>query len=170
LQAAIILERRYDGAMVRILCALLLAAAPLFAAAQDAVPPEVAHAVPAEVAHAVPAEVAHAVREVVQAQLDAFLHDDAERAFELATPAIRKAFGSAENFLEMVRSSYAVVYRPKSVVFETPLLADGQVIQPVRLSDTEGRGWIAVYPMQRQPDGSWRTNGCQLRRLAGQET
>jgi hypothetical protein len=151
LQAAIIPERRYDGAMVRILCALLLAAAPLFAAAQDAVPPE----------------VARDVREVVQAQLDAFLHDDAERAFELATPAIRKTFGSAENFLEMVRSSYAVVYRPKSVVFEAPLLADGQVIQPVRLSDTEGRGWIAVYPMQRQPDGSWRTNGCQLARLAG---
>jgi hypothetical protein len=154
LQAAIIPERRYDGAMVRILCALLLAAAPLFAAAQDAVPPE----------------VARDVREVVQAQLDAFLHDDAERAFELATPAIRKTFGSAENFLEMVRSSYAVVYRPKSVVFEAPLLADGQVIQPVRLSDTEGRGWIAVYPMQRQPDGSWRTNGCQLARFAGTET
>jgi hypothetical protein len=151
LQAAIIPERRYDGAMVRILCALLLAAAPLFAAAQDAVPPE----------------VAREVREVVQAQLDAFLHDDAERAFELATPAIRKTFGSAENFLEMVRSSYAPVYRPRSVVFEAPLLADGQVIQPVRLSDTEGRGWIAVYPMQRQPDGSWRTNGCQLARLAG---
>jgi hypothetical protein len=159
LQAAIIPERRYDGAMVRILCALLLAAAPLFAAAQDAVPPEVAREVPAE--------VAHAVRAVVQAQLDAFLHDDAKRAFELATPAIRKAFGSAENFLEMVRSSYAPVYRPRSVVFEAPLLADGQVIQPVRLSDTEGRGWIAVYPMQRQPDGSWRTNGCQLARLAG---
>jgi hypothetical protein len=24
--------------------------------------------------------------------------------------------------------------------------------------------------MQRQPDGSWRTNGCQLTRLAGTRT
>jgi hypothetical protein len=151
-------ERRYDGAMARILRALLAALLvlpvtfmPRFAAAQQAVPPE----------------VAREVREVVQAQIDAFLHDDAQRAFELATPGIRQTFGTAENFLEMVRNSYAVVYRPKSVVFEAPQLVDGQVIQPVRLSDTEGRGWIAVYPMQRQPDGSWRTNGCQLARLAG---
>lgn len=146
------------AAMARILCtlplALLVTLTPLFAAAQQAVPPE----------------VAREVREVVQAQLDAFLHDDAPRAFALATPGIRKTFGTAENFLEMVRTSYAVVYRPKSVIFETPQLVDGQVLQPVRLSDADGRGWIAIYPMQRQPDGSWRTNGCQLARLAGQAT
>ena len=69
----------------------------------------------------------------------------------------------------MVRSSYAVVYRPKSVLFEAPVLIDGEVVQPVRMTDAGGRGWIALYPMQRQPDGSWRTNGCQLGRLAGQE-
>jgi len=134
-----------------LLLALLAGLAPLRAAAQDAVAPE----------------DARAVRAVIEAQLDAFLHDDAERAFALATPGIRKTFGSAENFLEMVRNSYAVVYRPRSVVFEAPLLLDGQVLQPVRFSDADGHGWIAVYPMQRQPDGSWRTNGCQLARLAG---
>ena len=32
------------------------------------------------------------------------------------------------------------------------------------------RAWLALYPMQRQPDGSWRTNGCQLVRRAGTET
>jgi hypothetical protein len=134
-----------------LLLAPLLALAPLCATAQQAVVPE----------------DARAVREVIEAQLDAFLHDDAPRAFALATPGIRKVFGTAENFIEMVRQSYAAVYRPKSVAFETPQLIDGQVLQPVRLSDGEGRGWIAVYPMQRQPDGSWRTNGCQLSRLAG---
>jgi len=140
--------------MVRIFVTALLALAPLFAAAQQALPPE----------------VARAVREVVQAQLDAFRRDDAPGAFALATPGIRETFGNPENFLEMVRNSYAVVYRPKNVVFEAPLSIDGQVVQPVRLSDGEGRGWIAVYPMQRQPDGSWRTDGCQLARLPGQET
>lgn len=140
--------------MTRFLAALLLALAPLFAAAQDAVSPE----------------DARAVREVIQAQLDAFLHDDAPRAFALATPGIRRTFGSPENFLEMVRNSYAVVYRPKSVVFEAPQMVEGQVLQPVRFSDADGHGWIAIYPMQRQPDGSWRTDGCQLARLAGQAT
>jgi hypothetical protein len=112
---------------------------------------------------------ARAVREVIEAQLDAFKKDDAARAFSLATASIRERFGSADNFLEMVRSSYAVVYRPRSVLFETPVLIDGEVVQPVRMTDAEGRGWIALYPMQRQPDGSWRTNGCQLGRLAGQQ-
>lgn len=110
------------------------------------------------------------MREVVAAQLDAFRRDDAARAFSLATPAIRRSFGTPENFLEMVRTSYAAVYRPGSVFFESPVTVDGEVVQPVRLTDSEGRAWIALYPMQRQPDGVWRTNGCQLMRLAGLAT
>jgi len=140
--------------MVRFLGALLLSLAPLLACAQDAVPPE----------------DARAVREVIEAQLDAFRRDDAVRAFSLATPGIRATFGDAETFMDMVRRSYAVVYRPKSVAFEAPLVIDGEVVQPVRLTDADGSAWIALYPMQRQPDGSWRTNGCQLARLAGTRT
>src|SRR6266568_716441 len=90
---------------------------------------------------AVPPEDARAVRAVIEAQLDAFRRDDAARAFSLATPGIRATFGDAETFMDMVRRSYA-----------------------------EGRGWLALYPMQRQPDGSWRTNGCLLERFAGTQT
>ena len=140
--------------MLRLLCAALLALAPHLAAAQTAVP----------------AEDARAVREVIEAQLDAFQKDDAERAFALASPGIRLAFGTPENFMEMVRTSYPVVYRPKKVIFEAPAAFDGQVVQPVLMTDDEGQGWIALYPMQRQPDGSWRTNGCQLGRLTGRQT
>lgn len=147
-------EGRYDSAMAAILRTFLLALVPLIASAQGAVSPA----------------DAKAVRAVIEAQLDAFRRDDAARAFSLATPGIRETFGSAENFLAMVRASYAVVYRPKSVLFETPQLIDGELLQPVRLTDAEGRGWIAIYPMQRQPDGSWRTNGCQLARMAGTAT
>ena len=141
-------------AMSRFLGALLLAFAPHFAPAQDTVPPE----------------DARAVRAVIQAQLDAFRRDDAERAFSLATPGIRATFGDAETFMDMVRRSYSVVYRPSSVAFEAPLVIGGELLQPVRLTDAEGRAWLAIYPMQRQPDGSWRTNGCELARLAGTQT
>ena len=139
--------------LLRALCALLLAVAPLLVAAQGAVSPE----------------DARAVREVIEAQIDAFRKDDAARAFALATPGIREKFGSPENFMDMVRSSYAVVYRPASVAFGAPVAIDDQIVQPVRMTDAEGRAWLAVYPMQRQPDGSWRTNGCQLGRLSGQQ-
>ena len=144
--------------MVRKLAAPFLAAllsfASLFAAAQQAVPPE----------------DARAVRAVIEAQLEAFRRDDAAQAFSLAAPAIRERFGDAGTFLDMVRVSYAVVYRPQSVKFVAPLMVDGELVQPVHLTDEQGSDWIAIYPMQRQPDGSWRTNGCQLARLAGTRT
>jgi len=136
------------------LLAALLAFASPFAAAQQAVP----------------AEDARAVRAVIEAQIEAFRRDDAAQAFSLATPSIRERFGDAETFLDMVRDAYAVVYRPQSVNFEAPQVVDGELVQPVHLTDAQGRAWIALYPMQRQPDGSWRTNGCQLTRLAGTRT
>jgi hypothetical protein len=136
------------------LLAALLAFAPFFAAAQKAVPPE----------------DARAVRAVIEAQIEAFRRDDATQAFSLATPDIRERFGDAATFLDMVKTSYAVVYRPQSVNFEEPMLLEGELVQPVSLTDAQGHAWIAIYPMQRQPDGSWRTNGCRLARLAGTRT
>lgn len=113
---------------------------------------------------------AKAVRQVIEAQLDAFRHDDAARAFSYAAAGIREMFGSAEAFLKMVRTSYAVVYRPRNVVFEPPERVGEDLLQPVILSDADGRGWIALYPMRREKDGSWRINGCSIGRLGGQET
>ena len=113
-------------------------------------------------------EDAAAIRAVISEQLDAFARDDGPHAFALATSGIRERFGSPELFMEMVRTGYPVVYRPKSVRFEKPAMVDGEVIQPVRMTDADGESWIAFYPMQRQPDGGWRINGCQLERLRGQ--
>jgi hypothetical protein len=135
------------------ICTLLLAFAPVIANAQ-----------------AVSAADAAAVRKVIEAQIDAFRKDDAARAFSYATSGIRLTFGTAENFMEMVRDQYPAVYRPRSVDFDAPVpLGDDELVQPVRLTDTEGRSWLALYPMQRGADGIWRTDGCQLRRI-GQET
>jgi hypothetical protein len=137
------------GKVVRRLLAALALLVPLAAAAQI-----------------VSREDAAAVRKVIEAQIDAFRKDDARRAFSYATSDIQLTFGTAENFMHMVRTQYAVVYRPQSVAFEAPVpLADDQLIQPVRMTDGEGRAWLAVYPMQRGADGVWRTNGCQLRRF-----
>lgn len=143
----------YAHAMRLALCAFFLMLAPLCAGAQ-----------------AVSREDASAVRRVIEAQIDAFRKDDGVRAFSYATPGIRMTFGTAENFMEMVRTQYAVVYRPRSVEFDAPAFAGpDDIVQPVRLTDGEGRAWLALYPMQRGSDGVWRTNGCQLRRI-GQET
>lgn len=38
----------------------------------------------------------------------------------------------------------------------------GEVVQQVQVTDRAGGVWLAYYAMQRQKDGSWRTNGCHL--------
>jgi len=103
-----------------------------------------------------------AVRGVIEAQLAAFASDDAEKAWSYASPGIQQTFGSAETFIAMVRASYPVVYRPASVAFLAPQRIDGELYQGVRMTDAEGRGWLAIYRMQRQGDKSWRIDGCQV--------
>jgi hypothetical protein len=112
---------------------------------------------------------ARAVRAVIEAQLEAFQRDDGPRAFSYAAPGIREAFGTPEKFMAMVREQYAVVYRPRSVSFEEPLMAGEDLVQPVRITDGDGHAWMAIYPMAKQPDGSWRINGCHLARLPARE-
>src|ERR1041384_5187484 len=89
----------------------------------------------------VPAADARAVRAVIEAQLEAFRRDDAPRAFSYAAPGIRESFGTPEKFMAMVREQYAVVYRPRSVSFEEPLMAGEDLVQPVRMTDGSGHAW-----------------------------
>lgn len=105
---------------------------------------------------------AKAVRAVIEAQLAAFAADDGPRALSYAFPDIRKRFPAPEGFLEMVRKSYPVVYRPRSVGFLEPELEDDEVFQAVEMSDANGVLWIAIYRMGRVEDGSWRIMGCRV--------
>lgn len=110
------------------------------------------------------------IKAVISAQIEAFRRDDAEKAFSLASPGIQETFGTPEKFMDMVRASYRPVYRPASVTFLELLVNEGAVVQSVQLSDATGTLWLALYPMQRQEDGSWRTHGCQLVKLSSVST
>ena len=112
---------------------------------------------------------AQAIHAVITEQLDAFTRDDAQHAYSLASPEIRAQFATPAAFIAMVRASYPVVYRRKTVQFENPVVIGGETIQPVRMTDVEGRIWLALYPMQREANGGWRINGCQLARAPGVE-
>lgn len=104
---------------------------------------------------------ARAVRAVIEAQLDAFKRDDAKRAFSYATASIRSMFENPDNFLRMVKAQYPMVYRPANVAFGEVRMIDGQLTQTVVFTDSENQRWLALYPMQRLPDGkTWRIDGC----------
>src|SRR5277367_6208135 len=74
-----------------------------------------------------------AIRAVVEDQLAAFQRDDGMAAFALASPNIREQFGSVGNFMEMVRTGYQPVYRPREVVFGAVTVTDGRIVQRVLL-------------------------------------
>jgi hypothetical protein len=108
-----------------------------------------------------PEDVAE-IRAVINRQLDAFRRDDAQQAFALVSPDVQQAFGTPERFLDTVRVSYRVVYRPSAVAFLGLTVIGQDAVQQVQLTDRSGSVWLAFYAMQRQRDGSWRTNGCHL--------
>ena len=107
---------------------------------------------------------ARAVRGVVESQLDAFARDDPVRAFSFAAPPIRRMFQTPERFMAMVRQAYPVVYRPASVTFLKPERIDGVTILVVRMTDSDGAPWLALYRMTREADKSWRIGGVELSR------
>ena len=103
-----------------------------------------------------------AIRAVINRQIDAFKRDDARGAFALVSPDVQEAFGTPERFLDVVRVSYRAVYRPAAVSFLGLTVIGGDAVQQVQLTDRAGGVWRAYYAMQRQKDGTWRTNGCRL--------
>jgi hypothetical protein len=103
------------------------------------------------------------IQRIISDQIAAFEAGDADRAFAHAAPGIASKFGDAERFMRMVREHYAPVYRPRAVEFLELREDQGQPTQMVLVVDQQGDAHIALYPMQRQDDGSWRIAGCFLR-------
>lgn len=112
---------------------------------------------------------AQAIRDVIRSQIEAFRRDDGEAAFALASPAIRARFGTAENFMRMVRDGYPPVYRPRAYRFLELSLRDGHPLQKLALIGPDGFAVLAIYPMVKLEDGSWRTDGCYLMPLESKD-
>ena len=105
---------------------------------------------------------AAAIRSVISGQIDAFRQDDAAGAFAFASPSIQGLFGTPAGFLAMVQHSYLPVYRPGSVDFTALRTDDGSTVQDVEVIGPDGLAYTARYTMEKEADGSWRIDGCQL--------
>ncbi|MBD0385140.1 MAG: DUF4864 domain-containing protein [Nostoc sp. C3-bin3] len=107
------------------------------------------------------------IRSVIEHQLAAFQKDDTQGAFAFASPAIQAQFGTPENFIRMVKISYPAVYRPRSVFFEEITTIQSNITQPVLLLAPDGVPLRALYFMEKQPDNTWKINGCFLVSVEG---
>jgi hypothetical protein len=103
-----------------------------------------------------------AAQTVIRSQVEALGRDDAATAYSFAAPAIRDMFPQADIFMDMVRQSYAPVYRHKSFEFGEARVSGGQIAQRVHIIDAEGVPWEALYTLEQQPDGSVKIIGCVL--------
>lgn len=103
-----------------------------------------------------------AIEQVITSQLEAFRHDAGDAAFGLASPKIQSMFGTAPNFMAMVRQGYPPVYRPRSFEFEQLVTIDDRIVQRVMIIGPDGAPALALYTMEQEPDGTWRIDGCAL--------
>ena len=103
-----------------------------------------------------------AIESVIREQLAAMKAGDSAKAFAQAAPAIRQQFGTAENFLAMVRTGYGALIAARYTEFLEGAVVEGNVIQPLRLIASDNTVQVALYTMQKQPDGRWKIAGCVL--------
>ena len=103
-----------------------------------------------------------AIQQVIQGQLNAFQRDDAAGAYAYAAPNIRRLFPTADVFMGMVRNAYPPVYRPKQAEFSELALREGELVQEVELVGPDGKPVLALYSMEKSPDGRWLIASCIL--------
>lgn len=103
-----------------------------------------------------------AVRDMIDGQLRAFESSDAQGAWKHVSPGLKAQFGTPERFWEMVKQGYQPVIAPRSVQYGEFGIYDGAPAQWLELRARDGNTYPALYLLEQQPDGSWRTNGCLL--------
>jgi hypothetical protein len=107
-------------------------------------------------------KAAQAVTLVVQSQLHAFAEDDAETAFSLATESTQNLAQTPNDFLNVIKQRFTPIYRHRHALFSEPEIIEGYALQVVQLIDHDNLVWIAIYEVEREADGTWKVDGCQL--------
>ena len=110
------------------------------------------------------------IRSIISGQLQAFLSDDAQKAFSYAAPSIKEKFKTPKKFLKMVRRYYFPIYRPRDFEFRPIQMVDDKIIQPLAVIGPSGVQEIVLYVLEQQPDHSWKIGGCIMVNGLGEET
>jgi hypothetical protein len=103
-----------------------------------------------------------AIRTVISSQLKALLAEDDSAAFAMSAPDVRRQFGTAQAFGEMVREGYPVLLRNQSTAFLEASVIGEDVVQPLRIVNRDGSVVVALFSMERQSNGDWRVYGCEI--------
>ncbi len=114
-------------------------------------------------------EVKH-IESAVRGQIQALAARDAGRAFDHPTPALQGYFADPRTFLQTLAQQVQPMVQAERFAFAGIDRDAVGAVQKVLLTGREGHQWLAEFKVQRQPDGSWRINGCQVEAARGQQT
>jgi hypothetical protein len=96
-------------------------------------------------------------------QFEAFRDRDVGEAWQYASPNIQMLFGNPDNFGQMVRNGYPMVWSPGEVDFIDLQSFGGVLVQRVEVIDQSGTAHYLGYQMIRTDQG-WRINGVRVLR------
>ena len=102
------------------------------------------------------------IQKVIRLQIEAMRKDDWEEAFKYASLDIRRSFGNAKTFQNMVLAKYRIVYQPRLISFKQVKLIKGTPVQEVYMIDSKGKSAMAMYFMRQDENRDWKINGVQL--------
>ncbi len=111
-----------------------------------------------------PKDKSREIRNAIEQQLAAFQRDDAEAAFSFTSSRISNLFRTSANFVAMPKSQYRAVYRYRPVTFPSPRPSKATCCNRLGCCAPDNVPVAAVYKMQRQNDGAWKIDGCELAR------
>jgi hypothetical protein len=100
---------------------------------------------------------------VVSAQIVAFRTHDAPGALKYASAPFHASFTDPEKFYAaIIASGYGPIVTSKSESFGPfQMVADGMVLQDVKLTGTDQSVYEAIYQLTKEADG-WRVAGVQM--------
>ena len=107
------------------------------------------------------------IRTVITSQTRALSAGDASTAFSYATPNIQDRFVSPEIFMAMVKTGYSALIGPQKFEVTEIETSGDQAVARARVVTSESKVFIAIYPLIRQPDGSWKIDGCFMQPMEG---
>ena len=101
------------------------------------------------------------IQNTISNQLKAFAADDFTEAFTHASPGIKDIFGSVENFSNMVKKGYPMVWRYNNFQFlKLEETAQGYS-QIVRITNKKDELFLLKYYMQNI-SGIWNISGVSV--------
>lgn len=101
------------------------------------------------------------IEDVITGQLQAFNDRDVSEAWEYASPMIQGMFGTPDNFANMVRNGYPMVWDNSDVRFLDRNEFDSRTRQEVQIQGPDGLFYVLDYQMIETPEG-WHINGVQV--------